>query len=418
MNKLCILALAVLAGAAPALLAQRETPLDVEVRAAYGTVEKAREAMAGEVEDEERRGLMESYRRACLDFVGRYEGRADSLTVGRYDLARAYVDLQEPAKAAKHLEAFLSAAPTHAEADRARLFLGDCYRSMSRLEDARKLYADFAARSKNAELLPFAKLGLATSLYLDLRFDEAIAAYGAVMKEFPEHQVAGDAAFQLTDALVNGGKYEEARRHLATLLEEAKDAPELLERQKILALLGQPFRELEGVKRWIGAEDSSIERQGGRVVVLCFFMNNNIPSTQVLQFLSELDRSTTGQPVTFWGVTKAYKAGRHPDWSLDTEAKWLKRYRADPRFVLQRELRAAPKSEEEEFWKDLEKPITIPIALAEGFENHRAYEVRGVPCVVVIDRAGKIRMIEQGGQPVGGFQTRLISQTVRRLAAE
>jgi tetratricopeptide (TPR) repeat protein len=415
-----LLALALLASLAGAQTpAPSPSSLDRQVRAAYAAVEKARSEMAGEMDDKVRRERMENYRRVCRDFVQKYEGRSEQLIQGRFDLARAYIDLQDTGKAARHLERFLEQAPTHADADQARLFLGDCYRSLSRLDEATSLYQTFIASSKNAELLPFARLGLATSHYLSLKFEEAVTAYREVMARHADHQVGADAAFQLTDALAQAGRYDEARAHIEKLLAEAKEAPELEARRETLKLLGRPAPELVKVPKWVGREASTIARNKGRVVVLCFFMNNNIPSAQMLQFLSEFRTSMSGRPITVWGVTKAYKAERHPDWTFETEARWLQRFRSNPAFVLRRELRASPTGQQEDrFWKELETPITIPFAMTKDFSNHRAFGVRGVPCVVVIDKEGKVRMVEQGGQPVGGFQTRLLSRQIQRFAAE
>ncbi|MEE9392079.1 MAG: tetratricopeptide repeat protein [Planctomycetota bacterium] len=395
------------------------TTLDNEVRAAYAAVENARARMNGEMSDEQRRTRMDGYRQSALDFVKKFEGNRGRITIGHFDLGRAYIDLQDTQNAAKHFRLFLDRAPLHAEAESAELFLGDCYRSLSRLGEAAALYRKFLSKYPKSDRLPYARLGLATAFFLDLRFSEAVKAYDETLRAHPEHEVAADAALQVIDALTYLGDYKEARKRLAALRSEAEEAPELQRKAKVLELIGSQAPALVGMAQWIGSNGSSLARNRGRVVVMCFFMNNNIPSTLMLQNLSGMEQSLRGRPVTFWGLTKAYKAGQNK-WTIAAEAKWLSQYRANPRRVLQKELRAkvVAGSEEEGLWKSLEKPIRIPIGLAKDFDNHKAYEVRGVPCVVVIDKTGKIRLIEQGGQPVGGFQSRLLSQQIRKFAAE
>ena len=64
--------------------------------------------------------------------------------------------------------------------------------------------------------------------------------------------------------------------------------------------------------------------------------------------------------------------------------------------------------------------ISIPVALTitENFANLRAYKVRRVPHVVLIDKEGRVRLVEEAGQPDGGFQSRLLEHLIRKLAVE
>ena len=221
------------------------------------------------------------------------------------------------------------------------------------------------------------------------------------------------------DAYAFAGRYDDARALGDRIAVEVPDAPELEYRRAVLAKLGTPAIELEGVSAWSGVAGTSLDRMRGRVVALCFFMTKSIPCARTLEWLSRLESDMAGQGLTVWGLSKAYKSAKGAK-TLDWETKYINRYRENPAAVIREEL-GLDESEvgdasDQQMWTELGRPIRSTIGLTQGFENHRAYLVRRVPCVVIIDKDGKIRLIIEAGQPEGGFQTRLIENMLRQLA--
>ncbi len=402
------------AGAQQALSKQ-----DQVVRDAYKEIEASRSAMDGEISDEERSKRMKAFQESCRKFVSTYEGQADKLKEGLFDLGRAAIQSFSPERAIDFLTAFLLKNKTSPERGEATMFLGDALRSVNKPKQAVALYKEFIKVNPKSPLLPPARLGLATSYFLSLEFDKAVEQYRAIMAQYPKHEVRGDAAFQLLNALVYAGDYDGARAHLATLRKEAPEAPELAQKAKQYEILGRPAPELTGVVAWKGQPGTSVARMQGRVLVLCFFMMKNIPCARTLQSLSTMERDLRVEGVTVWGLTKTYKAGRG-NWTVDLEAKLLNTYRQNPRFALQKMLRYTPKGDENEakVWGPLEKAITVTLGLTKDTSALMAYRVRRVPTIIVIDKAGKVRLVEEGGQPEGGFQSQMLKRLVRRIAVE
>ncbi len=121
--------------------------------------------------------------------------------------------------------------------------------------------------------------------------------------------------------------------------------------------------------------------------------------------------------MSVWGVSRAYyTAKKHM--SLDGEARMIDDYRKNPAEVISKLL--GSKTSDLPDAANLAKPIAAPIALTitEDFKNLRTYKVRRVPHVVLIDKAGRVRLVEEAGQPDGGFQSRLLEHLIRKLAVE
>ena len=393
--------------------------LDAKARNDYKKIEAARDAMDGEQSDEERSKKMAAFQDTCRNFIATYESKASQLDIGLFDLGRAAIQSFSPEKAIGFFTAFLNKNKTAKERQEATMFLGDAYRAINKPTEAITLYRNFIKENPKSEFIPAGRLGLATSYFLALDFSGAIKQYREILAKYPKHEVRGDAAFQLLNALVYAGEFDAAREHLALLRKEAPEAPELAQKSTQFELLGRPAPELTGIVGWQGLPGSSVARMRGRVLVLCFFMMKNIPCARTLQSLSTLERDLRVEGVTVWGLTKAYKAGKG-DWTFERESKWMGRYRENPRFVLQKELRYVPKGDanEEQVWAPLEKPISVALALTKDIASLKAYRIRRVPTIVVIDKEGKVRLFEEGGQPEGGFQSKMLRRLVRRIAVE
>lgn len=416
MRSLNIVALVVLTLIGLMSIASAQNSADALVAKEFKAVEMKLEAMAGSGDDKLRRAEMDAFREACQAFITRHEANASKLTSGHFDLARGYLHLGQPDQAASHLEFFAKLLPQHERAEDAQLLLGDAYRSLDRLPDAVALFRQFVAQRPKSENLPFARLHLGNSLLLSMDFAGAIGEFQVVRTTWPKHQAAASASLQMIEASVNAGDFGKARAVLAELMAENPEAPALLRLQNVLGMLGQPSPDLGKAAQWIGTPSSNISRLKGRVVVLCFFMNWSAPCTYELQFLSGLLEELEPQGLTVWGVTKTYKTGKRK-WTLDREVQWLEAYRKTPGRIIREELGVSEAmiGEDPSRWANLERPISCPFSLMDNFDTHKAFQVRGVPCVVVIDKNGAVQMIKEGGSSSGGFQRRLVSRLVKKL---
>lgn len=401
-----------------------QAPVDTEVRTAYDQNMAMLKTMAGDMKEDERKTKMLAFQDAMRKLAEKYEARSGELSTAHLDLARAYLHLADPAKVESHILAFLQKCPQSPDVEEARMLLADAYGSMNRNDEAATIYEQVLAANPKGDKAPFAHFLLGKSKLFGLDYDAAIAEFKFVRANYADHKVYADAAMLLVNALENSGKADEARALIGELLAANKDAPDLQRRSAVLEKYGKEAPDLVNVQKWIGSEGSNLTRLRGRVVVLCFFANMYVNCTRELQVLSDLDKEFANQGVTFWGITKTYKfkadAKEANTWTFDQEAEWLAKYRENPGFVLARELRAPKptKEDEKKNWESLAQPITIPIALSTGFDNHKAYDVRGVPYVVVVDKAGKIRFIQEGAGSKDDFPHRALKRVVQRLNAE
>lgn len=412
---------------AMSLPAGAQNDADKAIRADYDATMKILESISADANDEEKRAKMSEFQQAVRAFVDKHKAKSAELTVGHYDLARAYIHIADPEAVVAEIGAFMKACPGHADTEDALMLLGDSYRAANKTTEALALYQAFIKDYPKSDKIPFARLGLATALLFNLDFDGAINEFTGLRAAFPEHQVNGDAALQLVEAYVDSGRAEEAKAMVKALLEQQKDAPELQRLDRVLHRYGTKAPDLVGIEKWVGAQGANVSRLQGRVVVLCFFTNWSLHCTRELVLLSELEQQFGAQGLTVWGVTKAYKQkkeGQASGLTLDEEAAWLGRYRDNPRFVLQKELGVSTKDAEKKDlpeaaeWKEYERPISVSFALGTNFDNHKAYDVRGVPYLIVIDKKGVIRYIREGGSVRGGFPNRVLSKIVQRLLAE
>lgn len=394
--------------------------LDREVQAAYAGIESARQQMVAESEkiDEEEMGRrMKAYGETVKAFIDRYAPRASELKTARYELGRAYVQVFDFESAYTHLKTFVQTYPRHAEVQQATLYLGDACRATGRTDEAIRLYEALMQSGPDAKLLADVRLQLATSYTLALRFRDAIKAYDAVIKGHAGTEQAADAAVQLVNVLFYDGQFDRARKHIAAMQSESSDAPELTHLADIAGFLGTQAPDLESIKTWVGEPGTNVARQRGRVLVLCFFTPKSVPCAHMLQTLSRIKGELRLAGVTMWGVSRAYYTakGHMP---LEGEKRLMRDYRANPAQVLQKLLRLKP--EDLPQVGDLKKSIDLPVALTltDGFKNLRAYKARRVPHVVVIDTKGRVRLIEEAGQPDGGFQSQMLEKLIRTLAVE
>lgn len=399
-----------------ALLAQ---DLDARARADYGKVEMAQNAMNGEMEDDLRETLMAEYRTAVESFLAEWEPQADRLSEGLFDLGRAAIQAFAPERALTYFEKYLVEHREGPHGDEAQMFLGDAYRATGQNDRAVALYTAFLEARPESKHAPAAMLGLATARFLSLDFEAAVRGYRDLLKRFPESDLVADAQMQLLNALIYGDRPAEAREHLAKLIELEPGAPELQQRAEQLELIGKEAPALTGILDWSGVPGSALDRMRGRVVVLVFFRTKHIPCARSLQMLSAIEKEMRAEGVTVWGLSKAYKLGKN-DWKLEDEMRWLARYRENPATVIQRELGYRPGNDDEEteVWKPLAEPITATLGLTADFANHKAYKVRRVPTIALVDKKGNLRLIEEGGQPEGGFQEKMLRSFIARLAGE
>jgi peroxiredoxin len=292
--------------------------------------------------------------RAELDaFVKAHPAHADAPRAA-FHAAETRLSGREYPAAAAGLEAFLQAHPGSDLAPTALLMLGEARLQMDAAEPARAAYAEFLERFPTEPRTLHARLCSALALQHLRRWDEAAAAYAAVRKEAAGRPESWSAAMQSAVLFHAQEKHAEAR----TLLEEVaagcpdRDAAAAARRHLAAYLsLGKPapaFAERDGDGR-----EQSLEALRGKVVVIYFFDPALRTAVEEAVFLATL----RGEGLARIGVC------------VSPDRRELPLFRSQFRID----------------WPLVWDP--------KGFDGRpaRAFDVRGLPALWVVDRKGVLR---------------------------
>ncbi|MHC4651102.1 MAG: tetratricopeptide repeat protein [Planctomycetota bacterium] len=180
---------------------QQLVPPDVRRQCAYrlglceyhlGNVEQASQLLEAYLADEPEGKLIPSARLLCAEAHYR---------AGRHQ------------QAIEHLTRVVEDFPADEAGGPALLRLGECHAALQYWQRSREAFAAFLERHAESPMWFQAQFGIGWALENEGRFDEAIEAYGAVVKR---HQgpTAARAQFQIGECLFARKQYEEAAREL------------------------------------------------------------------------------------------------------------------------------------------------------------------------------------------------------------
>lgn len=112
-----------------------------------------------------------------------------------YQIARASVEAADLAGAREAMQRLLTEYPQHALSERSALLVGQALSQSGQPAEARKLFADFAAKFPNSALLPEALLATARTYAFEKNWGEAIGQYDGWIDRFTNHVALARAEF-------------------------------------------------------------------------------------------------------------------------------------------------------------------------------------------------------------------------------
>jgi TolA-binding protein len=360
-NRIIVLALLLLVARGFGQAADEQIQKDLEAVLELAAAPK-------EATEEQRKAKVELFKGALVRFVAAWEPRAAELGVGRYALGRGLLLLGKPVQAIPHLEVFLRDYPKSDDAEQATLTLGGAYLEARRHDRAEALYQQYLAAHPSSSQRIVARYYLAVTQIEAGKTDAGIGELSAIAQTGGEHPLVDDANLKLVQTLVETGRTQEARDHLAGLLAAHPGEAALVALQEQLDWVGKPAPEIDGVRTWLNGPGTTFAALRGSVVVVTLFAEPYDTSKAELVHLRDLAAAFADRPVRFLGLTTYYRRKLK---SQDEEDKQLTDVLAS-------------------------QGVKFPVAVVEDFRMLKAFGVRGVPHTVVIGPRGNVLHLKIG----------------------
>lgn len=358
-----------IAVACPVLSAQGNR--DAAIRAEYAELmELLRPPEGVELDEEGARHRGELFQSNLGAFISRWIALRDQLKEGRLLLGKALALAGRPAEALPHLRAFFEAYKDHEDYEDAWITLATSTLDSRDLPGASALLSRFIAEREGSMLLPVARFYLGICMAQMGDYDGAVAYLDAVAAGGGEGPLEADAAVKAVEILAENGKADLAKQRLQKLLGEAPDAPYLKALDEQLSWIGRQAPEWTDMVSWPVGTPASVQTLRGRVVVLTFFADRYEACKDEVIGLQQLAGKFGESDVRFQVLTRYYRP-------VD---------------------QISPRDQDEQLkqlWRELR--VELPLGVSTGFDNLRAYGVRGIPHTVVVGRDGRIVHVKVGG---------------------
>lgn len=274
--------------------------------------------------------------------------------------------------------------------------LVECLLELKKFEDAEAAYLKHSEKvAKEARGMLLLGLGQA--------FSDA-GRYQAADKYFKTALGTPDLPDQLKSAIVElavdndvqAGKKDEAVAFLKSQMDGVKDDPlavsQMTSKLDQIESVGSPAPEL-AIAKWVGDKKTSLAELKGKVVLLDFWAPWCSPCRAAMPHLRKIYEKSHDKGLEIVGITTYY--GTYRD-SKKTE-------------------KSVSKEREFELVSEFAKSDPLPwyVGVSDDNKNHEGYHVNGIPHLVVIDKAGKIRKIEVGFNPQSNKLDALVDELLK-----
>ena len=298
-----------------------------------------------------------------------------------FQIAETYLSVQDLDRGFERLEAYLRDYPAGEDAPSARFALAEILLEKEKDAEARARFDDFVKAHPGVDRVVYARLYTAVTYQNEGRYDDAVATLKAAREAFKGRKESWGALMQLAAVYHVQEKNAEARATLEELIRDCPDRePVEIGRRHLTEYLkiGQDapgFSEKDADGR-----DLSGEKLRGKVVVVYFFEPTAPTSQQEAENLrrarEEAAAAGKAADLEIIGVSigadrkevAMYKAQVKADWALLFDGKGV-----DGRTA-------------------------------------RAFDVRGLPALTVIDRKGKTRFYNIAGRDFRNSVAKLLQE--------
>jgi len=328
----------------------------------------------------EYRRLLSDARLELEQFLKDYPRHPDAARAS-YQIAETYLSARDFDRGVDRLEAYLRDYPSGGDAAAARFALAEIALEREKDAEARAGFDDFVKHHPTDERVLYARLYTAVTYQNEGRYDDAIATLRAAREEFKGRKESWGALMQMAVVYHVQEKNAEARKTLEEIIRDCPDRDPVEVARRHLAEYLKIGRDAPGfAEKDADGRELSNDRLKGKVVVVYFFDPVAPTSQQEAQFLRRAreDAAAAGSAadLDIVGVSigadrkevAMYKAQVKADWTLLFDGKGI-----DGRIA-------------------------------------RAFDVRGLPALSLIDRKGKLRFYNIAGRDFRNSVAKLLQE--------
>lgn len=294
-----------------------------------------------------------------------------------FHIAETYLWSADYSNAVTKLRSVLADYPDGEDAATAAFLIGQVLLREDDVSQARSALQDYVRKYPRDDRVVLARSLIAVTYQNEEKYAEAEALLLDTRNSFKDRKESWSALLQLAVVYHLEEKNDGARKILSQVVSECPDRSLVAMARKELDLYAkagstpEPFRATD-----LSGSGLSSEKARGQVLVLYFFDAAAPAAAQEVVFLQRLRKAFEGKSLILWGV------------SLNTDRQDALNFR------------------------DLQK-ISWPILFdGRGYDGAlaREFDVRGLPALVVLDKAGKMRYFNIAGKDLENVVARLLRE--------
>lgn len=315
--------------------------------------------------------------RIALETYLKAHPQASDAGKAAFHVAETYLWSADYSNALAKLHTVLDDYPNGEDAATASFLIGQVLLREDDLTKARDALEDFIKRFPKDDRTLLAQSLIAVTYQNQENYAEAETRLLQIRKDFKDRKESWSALLQLAVTYHLQEKNDDATRVLSQVAAECPDRSFVALARKEISLFAKAGTTPEVFRAFdLSGTPLASDKERGQVLILYFFDAAAPAAVQEVTFLERIRKAFQGKTLAIWGV------------SLNTDRQDVVNFR------------------------DLQR-VTWPILFdGRGFDGPlaRQFDVRGLPALTVLDRAGKMRYFNVAGRDLENAVARLLRE--------